>query len=259
MTSHYRLFSETKQQYHTLFRNLEQALSDRLMSLKHDFTCTGPTGETRPFEHTVENATDICGNGCGYFAWRKVALDIVEREIPQDVLRQMDQIEQYRQRISCHMCGQCCRLASSEDDYATLKAKAAAGDSFAQEFTSIFLPYASREAARQRDAKGVADVLAFAEDQNQDSGKPGAAERIHFYYCPYLQEDNRCGVYGTDKRPSICSTYPETPLGYIAKACAWTPWQEDTHLDTLLAHAMLNLCEHWSKELRIKKNGLFQC
>src|SRR5262249_51157171 len=117
---------------------------------------------------------------------------------------------------------------------------------FSQQFTSIFLPYASRQAAREKEPEGVAAVLAHIGDQDGGSGE---RERVYFYHCPYIGEDNRCTVYGTDQRPAICANYPETPLGFVSNACAWKPWQEETHPETLLAHAMLNLCEAWNVRL----------
>jgi Fe-S-cluster containining protein len=242
MSPHYRLFSETKQQYQQLFRELESALDVRLTELRSTPRCPTCAAET-----VKELAMASAHPDCPENAWRKAALVIVEEEIPHDVLAQLASIKRYRESIDCHMCGQCCRLASSEHSYEQLLTRADAGDRFAQEFSSIFLPYASREAARLRDPAGVAATLAHV---GSDSKGGNDEERIFFYFCPYLQEDNRCGVYGTDKRPPICATYPETPLGYVSECCAWKPWQEDTHLDALLAHAMLNLCEDWSRKLR---------
>lgn len=252
---------------------------ERLQALRSDFTCsrcthadaTGSTDETEAqlfANHPSE---------CGYRAWQQAALYILEEEIAQEILAKLQQIQAYRNTVSCHMCGMCCRLASSDASYPELLERAAQGDDFAQQFTSIFLPYSSRQAAAEKYPEGVAAVLAHVgepsggssaealssasatgisnphtnaqEDANSANAKPD--ERVYFYHCPYIGEDNRCTLYGTDQRPALCETYPETPLGFVYDKCAWKPWQNDTHMDTLLAHAMLNLCEAWSQKLHV--------
>jgi len=99
--------------------------------------------------------------------------------------------------------------------------------------------------AESYDNPGVAAALAEASEETNGE------EKVFFYHCPYLGEDNRCTVYGTPKRPAICSSYPDTPLTFIAKNCAWKPWKDETHADTLAAHAMLALCEHFAGKLQI--------
>jgi Fe-S-cluster containining protein len=134
-------------------------------------------------------------------------------------------------------------MASSDKSYAQLQAEAAQGDEFARQFVSIFLPYPSREAAEAVAPQVVAAVL-------EEAGEASSQSDIYFYHCPYLGEDNRCTVYGTSKRPAICGSYPETPLVFVYENCAWQPWKAETHPDTLVAHALLALCTHWSQLLR---------
>lgn len=251
MPNHYRLFSETKQQYETLFRQAESALGERLDALPRPVSCPGCPAEALNPRGLPLNAGHP---DCGYQPWREAARDLLEREIPEELLREFRQINAYKKTFQCRMGGQCCRLASSEHSYETLLAKAAAGDAFARQFTSVFLPYASRQAARDREPEGVAAVLAYIGDEDGrecvGEANASAGERVYFYHCPYIGEDNRCTVYGTDKRPSICENYPETPLGFVFKSCAWKRWQEETHPNALFAHALLALCEAWSARLR---------
>jgi Fe-S-cluster containining protein len=259
MSTHYRLFVDTKQQYETFFRQAEIALGERLQILLTPFSCENCPPKARskpgPAERLSEALPLNAGHpGCGYHPWREAALELLEREIPGEILASFRQIDAYKKTFQCRMGGQCCRLASSEHSYEALTAKAAAGDAFARQFTSVFLPYASRQAAREREPEGVAAVLAYIGDASSleaaGNEKTSGTERVYFYHCPYIGEDNRCTVYGTNKRPAICENYPETPLGFVFKSCAWKRWQEETHPETLLAHAMLALCEVWSARLR---------
>jgi Fe-S-cluster containining protein len=259
MTTHYRLFADTKQHYETLFRQAETALGERLRVLLAPFSCEDCPPEARPKPGPIGRASEAlplnAGHpGCGYHPWRETVLDLLEREIPGEILEELRRINAYKKTFQCRMGGQCCRLASSEHSYDTLLTRAAAGDVFARQFTSVFLPYASRQTAREREPEGVAAVLVYIGDEDgrgeDKNSNTQDAERVYFYHCPYIGEDNRCTVYGTAKRPAICENYPETPLGFVFKSCAWKRWQEDTHPETLLAHAMLALCEAWSTRLR---------
>jgi Fe-S-cluster containining protein len=241
MRHHYRLFSETKQQYGQILRQYQDALDQHLSELRKPFQCSLCDSLNNL---SLSQWMSPLHAGCAYTAWQQTALQFIETEAAQTILDRLKAIETYKNTFSCHMCGMCCRMASHDAPYEVLRQRAEAGDEFARQFTSIFLPYASREAARQKAPEVVEAVLAEAGTE-----KPGE-ETIFFYHCPYLSEDNRCSVYGTDKRPAICASYPETPLSFVYEKCAWHPWKEETHLDTLAAHALLALCSQYSEKLR---------
>jgi Fe-S-cluster containining protein len=241
MGQYYHSLSETKQQYKHILQRQKDLLSEELTRSSEDFSCE----RCALGDHFVlDAAMEPLHSGCGYQAWQAATLHWIEHEAAGRVLAKLNTIEQARNKFSCHSCGMCCRLASSEFSYETLQAQAAEGQEFARQFTSVFLPYASREAARSKAPEAVAAALAEASEEIDGE------EKVFFYHCPYLGEDNRCTVYGTPKRPAICSSYPDTPLTFIAKNCAWKPWKDETHADTLIAHAMLALCEHFAGKLR---------
>jgi Fe-S-cluster containining protein len=241
MRHHYRLLSDTKQQYRQILQQQQAALDAQLLALRTQFQCT--RCPSHPNESLLAWLAPLPAD-CGYRAWQQAIRSIIETDIAGQILAQLQRIEAYKQSFSCHMCGMCCKMASTDAPYDTLRQRAAAGDEFARQFTSIFLPYESRDAAR-RVAPEVVDA-ALAEAVEESDGE----ERLFFYHCPYLGEDNRCTVYGTAKRPAICSSYPETPLSFVYQNCAWRPWKDDTHLDTLVAHAMLALCSRYSETLQ---------
>jgi len=238
MSSHYQSYQDTRQHYAQLFRQLETALNERLENLRPERHCPQCQAETAKLL-----SKQLAHEGCVENVWRYSALQIVEEEIPTEVVAQLTSIQVARNQVHCHSCGECCRLASSEYSYSELQDRAQNGDAFAADFIKIFLPYHSREQAVKRFPAQVDAVLSHI-------GEAPENESVFFYHCPYIQEDNLCGVYGTDKRPSICESYPETPLGYVSKNCAWKPWQQNYEVDSLLAHAMLNLCEAWSQNIR---------
>jgi Fe-S-cluster containining protein len=245
MGHHYRLFVDTKQQYREIFQRAKNSLEAHLSAIRQEYAC--PTCDPKP---ALEDNNDAIASwlkklhpGCGYRPWQERALAVIEQEAGRDILLKLQQIEAYKNTFSCHMCGMCCRMASSEHSYDELRTRAEAGDEFARQFTAIFLPYQSREAARRKAPDVVSAVLAEAGEE------VGEAERVYFYHCPYIGEDNRCSIYGTEKRPAICASYPETPLSFVYEKCAWRPWKDETHTDTLAAHALLALCTHWAETL----------
>lgn len=250
MSQHYRSLSDTKQQYRQLFSEGRQKLEAQLSGMREKYHCDGcavdktaigeDSAKPAPFDTWLEKRHP----GCGYRPWQAEALNYIENVAGREILLSLQRIEAYKNTFNCHMCGMCCRMASSEHTYEELRARAAAGDEFARQFTSIFLPYSSREAARSKAPEVVDAVLAEAGET------PGEPEKVYFYHCPYLGEDNRCSIFGTDKRPAICASYPETPLSFVYEKCAWRPWKDETHTDTMAAHAMLALCTNWAERLQ---------
>ncbi|MBX2861477.1 MAG: YkgJ family cysteine cluster protein [Vampirovibrio sp.] len=234
MSVQYQL-SQVKQQYRHVFGSAQQAFFQQLDALKASFSCP-PCDKAQASPELLEPFHP----GCGYLGWQQQAVQEIENKIAKDILLKLQHIETEKQKISCHMCGVCCRLACSEFSFEDLQAKAAQGDEFARQFTSIFLPYASTKDARNNFPEVVDSILASA----MESGSVDQDKSIHFYHCPYIGEDNRCTIYGSPKRPEICDSYPDTPLTFIYDKCAWKPWKDATHTDALLSHAMIELCTY---------------
>ncbi len=224
--------SHTRQQYRDIFEQARVQLFTLINQGIQDISCTQCVITPEALINDPELCLQPRHSGCGYQAWQKNALNIIENQVAQDILTRLKAIETYKASIQCHSCGVCCKLASSEFSYLELEQRAKQGDRFATEFTSIFLPYPSQEKAKEAYPELVSDVLRL-------SGDP---EGVYFYHCPYIGEDNRCSIYGTSKRPSICSSYPDTPLTFIYDKCAWAPWKQETHQDALMAHATIELC-----------------
>lgn len=241
MRHHYRSLSDTKQQYREVFQRQKQKLEHDLTGFLAEFHCV--TCQPEP-ESGLDAWMKPRHTDCGYMVWQRTVLHLLENEVAGQILSRLQAIEAYKNTFNCHMCGMCCRMASSDAPYDILLDRAQSGDEFARQFTSVFLPYASRDAAKRVAPDVVAATLAEAGEEVEGE------ESIFFYHCPYVGEDNRCTVYGTDKRPAICASYPETPLAFVYGNCAWKPWKEETHPEALAAHAMLALCEHWAGQLR---------
>jgi Fe-S-cluster containining protein len=220
-----------KQNYREIFQLAHKRFVELFERLHANYHCnqcnTSPT-----------SIDSILHEGCGYREWQKDVIVTLERTIGKQIVDSLERIKQAREvKGSCHQCGVCCSLASSEFSYEELLAKAQNGDYFAQQFTSVFIPYESDEAAQARYPELVSEIV------EQTGGD------VHFYHCPYLSEDNRCTIYNDPRRPQICADYPETPLILMYKNCGYQPWKSEMMPTTLLAHASLELCQHYVNKI----------
>lgn len=118
----------------------------------------------------------------------------------------------------CKMQGCCCRAASPSVPAHQLLQKAAAGEEFARNFFSIFVPHANHDAARavvpglvERTLKAARKDAAFASEED-----------VVFYQCRYIGEDNKCRIW--EDRPDLCRAYPDSPFMVFAPDCAFEPW-----------------------------------
>lgn len=239
MRQYYRSFSETKQQYREIFTLAQDQIHHQLHALRQDYTCAHCNSHP-----TVDDSVWFSSlpADCEFRCWQTHAIQWLDETLGKSLVTQLKRIEAYRNTFSCHQCGACCRLAHTDVDYPTLQAQAQAGDSFAQQFTSVFLPYESREAARKQFPELVDAVL----NEVNEPDEP----RVFFHHCPYVGEDNRCTLYGNPKRPALCSSYPETPLTFIQAKCGWAPWKVETYSPTLQVHASLALAQDLSQKLQ---------
>lgn len=223
--------STIKQNYRELFHLAHQRLLDLFGQMLADFHCN----QCQAPPASVES---VLHDGCGYREWQKAVIIALEQTIGRQIKESLDRIQQQKEvKGACHMCGVCCSLASSQFDYAQLQEKAQQGDYFAQQFTSVFLPYGSHEAAQRKFPDLVAEIV------EQTGGD------VHFYYCPHLSAENKCNLYNDPRRPQICADYPETPLILMYKNCGYQPWKNDMLPTTLLAHASLELCQHYANKI----------
>jgi Fe-S-cluster containining protein len=226
--------SYIKTHYRKIFREKQDLLFSKLETLRDKYQC--PDCDAPP------GLLDAMHPDCGYREWLQEAVAAIETEDARSVFMQVQEIQARKRDYTCHQCGVCCRLASSEYSFEELQERAENGDDFARQFTSVFLPYASAEAARQKFPEIVSAVLEETRLMSGEQGNTADHQPVYFYHCPYVGEDNRCTLYGTAKRPAICEEYPGTPLTFIYDQCAWRPWKDKFHQASLAAHAEIELC-----------------
>src|SRR5574344_9448 len=119
-----------------------------------------------------------------------------------------------KRRLSkCNGCASCCKLAISEFSPTELQNKAKFGDNFAKQFIETFVPYENIEEAE----KNYPEYFEFLENNSQGQS--------YFYHCPKVTKDNLCPDY--QNRPQICKDFPDNPIGFLPKKCAFNSWKND--------------------------------
>ena len=125
-------------------------------------------------------------------------------------------LERRPQRL-CHMCGRCCRVATTTVSYEKLQELAKQNDKGAVDFLTIFTPYDSIEDARKVDAQIVDNIInRLKGDNNYDE------KETTFYYCKYIQPNNLCSKY--ESRLDLCVHCPSTPWVVVPPGCGFEGW-----------------------------------
>ncbi len=118
----------------------------------------------------------------------------------------------------CKMCGKCCKVVTTPVPYEELLEKAKNNDKAAKDFLDIFVPFDSIEAAREKDASIVDNIIDTMKSDNPDFSPEG----MTFYTCKYLGKDNKCTNY--EERPALCRRFPATPWAITPPDCGFEGW-----------------------------------
>ncbi len=229
-----------KQQYRDLFELAHQRLLTVFTQLHSKYHCSQCNTPPDAIDHVLHP-------GCEFRNWQKESIITMEQTIGKQILESLDKIQSLKEvHGSCHSCGVCCSLSSSQFSPDELGTKANEGDPFAQQFLSVFLPYDSHDHAKARHPELVEEIVEQADGP------------VYFYHCPHLTDDNKCSIYNDPRRPDICKTYPDTPLVLMYKKCGYQPWKAEMLPTTLLAQATLELCQYYSNRIleAVKSSGL---
>ena len=168
--------------------------------------------------------------------WQKEALALLDGEISQDIYRKLQEILAYGKTFHCVGCGSCCRLACSEFSYEELKEKAKNGDNFATQFVATFIPYDSIEDVQKVYPEYI-EML-----------KEKVDEKVYFYHCPKVTDDNRCSDY--ENRPQICRDFPDNPLSILPAKCGFRVWKDEINPLALMLHSMIEIVDFYKQKLK---------
>lgn len=174
-------------------------------------------------------------HGSEGFLWQKKVLDLLQNDISKEIYRKLNEILAYRAQFNCTGCATCCNLACSEFSPEELKEKAQNGDNFAQQFLSVFIPYNSKEEAREVYPEYI-ELL----EKNKEYD-------VYFYHCPKLTEDKRCSDY--ENRPQICRDFPDNPLSILPDTCGYKKWKEEVEPIALMLHSMVEIIDFYCAKI----------
>jgi len=140
----------------------------------------------------------------------------------------LETISAEHKKYHCAGCGVCCKFAVSEFSPEELAQKAQNGDKFASQFIKTFVPYESVEEA----AKIYPEYISFLE-----------GNIFYVYHCPKVTKDNRCPDY--ENRPQICKDFPDNPIAFLPKSCAYYDWKVKTSKPWLILNAEAEIISYY--------------
>lgn len=210
-----------KQNYREIFLTSADAIKQRIEEIK-------PEGLDGDIFDTFEQ-------GSAGAKWQFAVLEMLENDISREVCRKWQEILDYRKNFQCKGCATCCNLACSEFSPEQLKEKAKNGDKFATQFTSIFVPYETREEAE----KIYPEYLKLLDDNLE--------ENVYFYHCPKLTDCKRCSDY--ESRPQICRDFPDNPLSILPESCGYYGWYQEVQPVALMLHAMMEIIGYYKEKI----------
>lgn len=212
-----------KRQYREIFMKSSDAILQRIE-------------EIRPKDFNGDILTEYEPESVGA-QWQKDVLDMLENDISHEIYDKWQEILKFRENYECKGCATCCNLACSEFSPEELKKRAENGDNFAKQFTSIFIPYESKEEARMVYPEYI-ELL----DEN-------ISDDVYFYHCPKLTDCKRCSDY--ENRPDICRHFPDNPLCILPKSCGFYEWREEVLPIVLMLHAMMEIIGYYKSKIKI--------
>ena len=216
--------NNTRKKYREIFMQSLDAIQKRI-------------NEIKPINITADIFSNFAPGSDGE-KWQLATLEMLTNDISKDILKKWTQILAYRKEFHCKGCATCCNLACSEFSPQELQEKAANGDKFATQFTSIFIPYSTRAEAE----KIYPEYLAMLKDEGD----------VYFYHCPKLNECKRCSDY--ENRPPICKTFPDNPLAILPKSCGYYPWKQEVEPVALMLHSMVEIIDYYKSKIPINKD-----
>ncbi len=225
----------TKKLYRKIFNNIHSSMPELFNKLKP--SCKNckknnicKIDKSNPFQTFEKN--------CNLKLWKQNIINALENDLSKDILYKLKEIEKDKELFICNRCTICCKFATSEFNYETLKEKAQNGDKFSKQFVSLFIPYNNIDEAK----KAYPDYVKMLEENLDD------INNVYFYYCKKLNENGLCSDY--NNRLQICRDFPNNPLVLLPKCCGYKEWKEKHHIEALLSHATLEIIEFYIKKLK---------
>ncbi len=229
-------------QYNELKNNYEQIFIEAVESIRKDLDEFKPQNGCDGCVHKdcKIQKKDIFApyppSGCKYREWQMQAITYLTGDYQNKLKAAYKEIMDKKNEYECKCCGACCKLAVSEYSYTQLKQRALKGDKFSEDFVSVFVPYESEEEAKKINPEYFELLNRLVED-----------DKIYYYYCPKLGEDNLCTIY--ENRPNICKAFPHNPLKLLSSTCSFNEWKNEIAHQAMLLKAKTDIVMYYKQKL----------
>ena len=228
-------------QYDNLKNNYEQIFVEAAESIRHEVNKFKPENpcttcsQKKDCKIEKKDVFTPFPMNCEYREWQMKIITFLAGNYRQKLKATYKAIMDKKCEYSCNLCGDCCRLATSEYSYNQLKQRAMRGDKFSADFVSVFVPYESEEDARKVNPEYFKLLNELVED------------KIYYYYCPRLK-DNLCSDY--ENRPDICKDFPHNPLKLLPSRCSFNEWKNEIAYQAMLLKAKVDIIDFYKDKLQ---------
>ena len=229
-------------QYDALKNNYEQIFIEAAESIRKDLDEFKPKEACAGCVHKdcKIQKKDIFApyppTGCKLREWQMQAITYLTGDYKNKLKTVYKAIMDKKNEHECNLCGACCKLAVSGYSYQQLKQRAMKGDKFSEDFVSVFVPYESEEEAKKVNPEYFELLNKLVED-----------DKIYYYYCPKLGDDNLCTIY--ENRPEICKAFPHNPLKLLPSECSFNEWKNEISHQAMLLKAKTDIVMYYKQKL----------
>ena len=228
-------YNNLKQNYEQIFVEAAESIRKDLDELKPENACEGCAIKDCKIEKK-DIFAPYPSSGCKYREWQMQVLTYLSGDYKQKLKASYKAIMDKKSEYECNKCGDCCKLAVSPYSYEQLKQRAIRGDKFSEDFVSVFVPYETEEKAKEVNPEYFELLNKMVEE-----------DRIYYYYCPKLGEDNLCTIY--ENRPSICKDFPHNPLKLLPSKCSYNEWKNSIAHQAMLLKAKTDIIKYYNEKL----------
>ncbi len=228
-------YNELKNNYEQIFMEAVEDIRSELDKIRPKDACNNCTNKDCKLEKK-----DIFSHypplGCKLREWQMQAITYLTGDYRTKLKVSYKEIMSKKNDYECNKCGACCRLAVSEYSYNQLKQRAMKGDKFSEDFVSVFVPIESEEDAKKVNPEYFELLNKLVQE-----------DRIYYYHCPKVGEDNLCTMY--ENRPFICRDFPHNPLKLLPSECSFNAWKNEVAHQAMLLKAKTDLIDFYKQKL----------
>ena len=228
-------YKNIEKNYEQIFIEAAESIRKELDTIKPKDACDGCTVKDCKIQKK-DIFAPYPPTGCKLREWQMQAITYLNGDYKTKLKAAYRAIMDKKNNYECSKCGACCRLAVSEYSYQQLKQRAMRGDKYSEDFVSVFVPIETVEEARAVNPEYFELLNELVQD-----------EKIYYYHCPKISEDNLCTIY--EDRPDICKDFPHNPLKLLPSECSFNEWKNEVAHQAMLLKAKTDIINFYKEKL----------